>query len=156
LDNVATGAVADTIKTMLSIIVADTAGHRCALRGLNVGFADDAPADRNVAIQIKRIEDVSAGTAGTKTAVAVADIAKMDPGSIAPLMSGGRNYTVEPTAYDAEELFAQDLNDRGGIVKEWDFEDAPKFIADQLCGLCAAPRTANAATLSGGLLFQMY
>jgi len=155
-DDVATGTVADTFTTFAAIIVADTAGHRCRLRSLCIGPSDDAPADLNVGIKLARIADVSGGSAGTGTAVTTANMGKIDPGTPASLMSGKRDFTAEPTAYETEPLFAMGMNARGGLIKEWSEDGAPVVTQDQLLGLLACPRTTTAVKLSGSLEFEIY
>lgn len=157
-DDLPTLAVADDYKTMLSLIVADTAGHRARLRTLTVGFADDSPADNNVGLTIERIADVGGGSPGTLTAVAVGDIAKVDPGSIDSIVSGGRNYTVEPAAFETEPLWTMGLNDRGGLEKEWTVEEAAKFIVlqDQLLALRSCPRVAVLSRMNVTLGFEVF
>ena len=151
-----TGAVADTFKTLAGLIVPDTAGYRCRIRKLVVGFGDDAPSDRNVAIALRRVPDVGGGSDGSFTPVAVVNIPHADPESIDSLIPGGRNWTVEPNDYETEHLFVDDLNDRGGIVMEWDEEDAPKALRDMLIAVCGAPRTANASKITGTVEFELY
>ena len=154
--DVATGAVADTYKTLAALLAADVAGNQCRLLALNIGPSDDAPADVNVGIQIKRIADISAGGAGTKTAVSAANMGRPYVDTRDGVITGGRNYTVEPTAYETEPLFAMDFNLRGGFFKEWTAESAPVIKQDMLLGLLAAPRTAAAAKLSGSLEYEEF
>jgi len=155
-DDLATGTTADVFKTAASLIVADTVGHRCRLRSLNIGPSDDVPADQNITVKVSRIADVSAGTAGTKTAVTTANMAKKDPGSVDSLVSGGVNYTAEPTTYENESLFTQDMNARGGFLKEWSAKTAPIFTQDSLCGILVAPRATTAVRFSGSLEFEVF
>jgi hypothetical protein len=152
-DNVATGAAADTYKTMAAIRVADTAGHRVRLRALHVGPADDAPVDKCLAIKISRVADVSAGGAGTSTAVTPA---KKDVASTAALASAGKNYTVEPTTYETEALWQGAINSRGAISMVWSADDAPVVGQDALVGVLMAPRDAAAVTVSGSLEFEEF
>ncbi len=142
--NVATGEVADTFKTMLAVIAGDTAGYRGALRKLTIGPSDDEPKDLNVAVKLCRIDDLSAGNAGTKTAVTPV---QKDSLSRAAVLSGGKNYTGEPDTY-GNPIWEVDMNRRATIVMEWDEEQAPVINRDQLLGLLAAPRTAAAANLT--------
>lgn len=157
-DDIVTGAVADTFKTLAAILVADTAGHRVRLRNLIVGFAQDTPPDVPVALKIGRIADASAGTAGTAgNTVSTANMPKVDPGSIACLMTGPRAYSVEPTAYETEPLWSDDLNAHNGIIMPWpDPDERPRATQDMLIALLAAPRTAVAVAVSGTLEFEMY
>lgn len=150
----ATGAVADTYKTLASLIAADTLGHRVKLRKLTIMPASANPVDENCAVQLKRIADVSAGTPGTKTAVSAASISKFDPETIDSLVSGGINYTVEPTTYETRALWQASFNMRAGLVKAWPEDEAPKICRDQLLGLLAAPEDNSALDLNGSLEFD--
>ena len=155
-NDVATGAAADTFKTLAALIAADTAGHRCRLRALNVGPADDGPSDLNVELKIARIADVSAGGAGTTTAVTAANMGRPESVQRDGVITGGRNYTVEPTAYETEPLWTHGMNIRGGFFKEWGVEEAPVLETDQILGLLAAPRSAAAIRLSGTLIYEEF
>ena len=155
-DDIATGAVANTYKTLASLLVADTAGHRCRLRALTVGPADDSPPDVNIGLQLNRVSDISAGSAGTSTAVSGANMAKRDPGSLDSIVTGGIDHSAEPTTYDTEPVWAGAINARGAIVKEWGEAEAPIATQDMLLGLLVAPRTAAAVRCSGSLEFESY
>ena len=150
LNNWASGAVADTFATAIGLKAADTTGHRGRLRSLFVGPADDAPVDLNVCVKINRADNSIDGTSTAETP------AKRDSLSIASVMTGGVNYTVEPTVYETNELWAADFNRRGGILKEWSPEDAPSWGPDQTLGILAAPRTASAATLTITIEWEEY
>ncbi len=152
--NIASGAVADTFKTIAAIIAAATVGHRARLLSLQIGPAGDTPTDVAVAVKLNRTNQA---TAGTCTAVTAANMAKADKLSLDCLMSGGRNYTVEPTTYDTEAPFQLDFNLRGGFLKEW--VDPNQMICwgpSQTFGLLIAPRTAVAVEVSGTLEFEIY
>lgn len=151
-DDLSTGAVADTYKTLCAIIAGDTAGYRCRLRSISIGPADNTPQDLNVSIVIKRVDDVSAGSAGTGSA---ATPVPKDSLSRAAVITAKTNCSAEPSSYGSE-LYAIDLNRRNSLVKEWLPEDAPVINRDQLIGLLAAPRTAAAAVLSGVMEFEEF
>ena len=146
------GAVADTPKTIAAVQAGDTAGYRCRLRALAIGLSEDTPVDESIEVSVKRVDDVSAGGAGTKTAVTPTP---MDSLSRAAVCSAGKNYTAEPTTY-GEALFEVELNGRNSLVKEWSPEDAPVCNRDQLVGLLVAPRTANAREVTGSLEFEEF
>ena len=150
------GATKDLYTTIASLIVADTAGHRCRVLSINIGCDDDTPEDRVVSVKLARIADVSAGAAGTKTAVTGANMAKTDPNSVASIITGGRTYTAEPTAYETEPLFEQPFNLRSGFIKEWPENQAKIADRDMLIGVLVAPRTANIARVSGSIEFEVY
>ena len=151
---VATGATADTYKTIAALIAADTLGHRARLRKLTITPASANPVDEVCSVQIKRIADVSGGTPGTKTAVAAASISKADPETIDSLVSGGINYTVEPTTYETRALWQASFNMRAGLLKTWNEDDGPMICRDQLLGLLAAPEDNSALDLNGSLEFE--
>ena len=153
-DDVATSATINTFRTMVALIAADTLGFRCRLRKLMLGPSDDAPADLNLAVQLKRVDDVSAGGAGTAASNPVA--VPHDSLSRAAVITTGEDYVgVEPTTYGLP-LAQFELNRRNTIIVEWDADTAPVIGRDQLLGLLAAPRTAAAANLSGSLTFEEF
>jgi hypothetical protein len=153
-NNISTGAVADTFKSIAALIVANTVGHRARIRKLTVGFADDAPADRNVSIRLHRTNNATAGTAGST--ITTAAMPKKDSNSIDSLMSAGLNYSAEPTTFETHPVWQDELNDRNGLVVEWDEEQAPKVTQNQTMGFTAAPRAAFASILSGTVEFEIY
>jgi hypothetical protein len=131
------------------------AGTRARLRALTIGFADDAPGDRNVSIRLQRTDNAGAGTG--QTAIAAANMPKKDSGSIDSLLAGAFNYaTTEPTTFEANPLWTEELNDRNGLIKEWDEESSPKVIGAKTLCLRAAPRFAVASALSGCMEFELY
>lgn len=155
-DDLASSATINLFKTLASILVADVAGHRCRLLGLDIGPADDTPGDKNAAISIERVADVSATGSGTAgNTVSAANMPKVDPLGINCLMTGPRDYSSEPI-YAAEPLWIGGLNDRGFLQKFWDEDDAFEFHRDMLCGCLIAPRAAAVIRVSGVLLFETY
>lgn len=156
-EDVATGAVADVFKTLAALIVADTQGHRCRVRGLHVGPSDDTALDFNIAVRLSRILDVSAGSAGTSTPVTTALMPKHDPGSVDSLVSGGLNFTGEPSTYEARDLYVNGFNMRGGLINER-FDEDEKYVAtrDMIIALRFAPRTGTVMRVSGVILFEVF
>ncbi len=152
-DDIPTGAVINTFKTIAALIAADTVGHRCRLISLTAGPSEDSPKDLNVALQLKRIDSVSGGTAGT--AGGTPTPAKKDSLSRAAVITAKTNYSAEPTTY-GDVLWQADMNRRNTICKEWSPEDAPVITRNQHLGLLAAPRTAAATSLSGSLEFEEF
>lgn len=150
------GATKDLYTTIAALIVADTAGHRCRVVGINIGCDDDTPTDRAASVKLARIADVSAGTAGTKTAVTGANMGKSDPNSVASIVTGGIAYTVEPTAYETEALFAEPFNLRSGFIKEWPENQGKVADRDMLIGVLVAPRTANIVIVTVTIEFEVY
>jgi len=148
---VASGAVADTFKTLAAAIAADTAGHRARLRSLFVGPADQTPQDKNVCVRLIRTNNATAGTPGSSPTPT-----QLDPDSRASVLTAGTNYSAEPTALESTPCFAADFNLRGGLLKEWDEEDAPVIQRKQTMCVQAAPRTANAATLTITLVYEEF
>ncbi len=156
-DDVATSGTINTFKTMLAILAADTVGYRARLLKLSVGPSDDAPADLNVALQLKRVDDVSAG-GGVGTANSNPTPVAIDSLSRAAVITAGEDYLgggVEPTAYGSP-LWQIDFNRRNSIIMEWLPEEAPIISRDQVLGLLAAPRTGAAVNLSGYFLFEEF
>lgn len=149
-------ATKDLYTTIAALIVADTAGHRCRVVGINIGSDDDTPADRVASVKLARIADVSAGTAGTKTAVTGANMGKTDPNSVASIITGGRAYTVEPTTYETEPLFSEPFNLRSGFFKEWPENQGKLADQDMLIAVLVAPRTANIAIVTVTIDFEVY
>ena len=152
--DVASGAVADTFKTIAAMVCADSAENRVRLRSLNLGPTDDAPVDLNLGVRILRIADVSAGTSGTYSSVSTSSIAKVNSFQTNSLASGRIDYSAEPTTYETEPLWEHSFNARGGFIKEWSREGGPVIEADQLLGVLVAPRTASAIRVSGTLEFE--
>jgi len=149
-----TSAVADDYETAISIIVADTAGHRVRLRSLQVGQSDDSPTDENYSVRITRADRTGDGTAGST--IAAANVPKVDPSSLDCIATVGLAYTVEPSTLDTEESWAIECNSRGGFIKEWEPDMA--IIANQDTILCVqiAPRAAAAIQLSGTIEFETF
>jgi len=142
---------------MVAIIVPNTAGYRVRVRSVSVGPADTAPNDRNWSVALRRIASVSSGTAGTPGAsITAANIPKKDTSGPDSVATGATVYTVQPTTYEANPLWSDDCNDRGGIIKEWDQGGAPRAIHNQLIAICVTPRTANAAEINSTIEFEVY
>lgn len=156
-DDIVTGTVADAFKTAAAIIVADTIGHRVRLQSFYVGPADDTPLDKNIAIQIARIADVSTGTTGSGVAITSANMPKHDPGSVDCLASGAVNYSTEPTTFETKELWAGGMNMRGGLLVNLLDYDNDGFLAtrDMLLALRIAPRSTTALRVSGVCKFRV-
>ena len=151
------GASAGTYKTMAAFNVPNTAGLRLRVRSISVGPADTAPNDRNWSAAIRRVASVSSGSAGTPgTSISAANVPKKDTSGPDCIAGGGTIYSAEPTTFETNPLWQDDCNDRGGIIKEWDQNGAPKALANQLIALCIAPRTANAAEISGTIEVEVY
>ena len=149
--NVASGAVADTFKTLAAVIAADTAGHRARLVSLAAGTADDTPQDKNVCVRLIRTDNTAAGTPGSSPTPA-----KLDTDSRASVLTAGINYSAEPTSLESTPVFAVDFNLRGGLLKEWAPDDAPVLNKNQTLCVQAAPRTPNAATLTITLVYEEF
>lgn len=160
---VTSGASAGTYKTIAAIPIANTAGLRLRVRSIAIGPADAAPNDRNFNVALRRIASVSSGANSTTgTAINAVNVPKKDSGArnILGIADGSpaayTNYTTEPTTYDTHPVWQDDYNDRGGIIKEWDERGAPKFLANQLLGLCVAPRAAFAGEVCGTIEVEEY
>lgn len=156
--DVATGAVADTFKSMLALLAAATAGHRGRLLKLDIGPSSDAAADRNFGVRVARSNRT---TDGTDTTVTSANLGKCDPHSRDSIMTGGRDYTVEPTTLETEDLWAGDFNGRGGLLQVWDKDEAPSW-GDRATGngqsllVLMAPRTDAADSFTITVTWEEY
>jgi len=147
--NVLGDAVADADTTIAAVIAADTAGHRCRIREIALGFADDAPADLNMGVSLQRTDNTGAGTKTPFTAV------PLDSLSLASIISGGIDYTAEPTTY-GNPLWAIELHRQNSLIQQWAPEDAPICNRNETIGLVTTPRTAAAATMSGHIIFEEF
>ena len=148
---VATAAVAGTEKTIAEVINANTSGHRCRLLEIAVGPADAAPLDYNLGLSLQRDNAGAAAASGTGTAVTPAPL---DNDAVACVQTAKKNLSAEPT-YD-DELWRIEMNGRSTLVQQWAPEDAPVCQQDQLIGLVAEPRSANAHTISGHIIFENF
>ena len=147
--NVLGDAVADTDTTIAAVFTADTLGHRCRIREIALGFADDAPADLNMGLALKRADNTTAGTSTSVTPE------KCDSLSLASIISGAKDYTVEPTTYGLS-LWAIELHRQNTVLEKWSAEDAPICGRNELIGLITTPRTAAAGTMSGYIKFEEF
>jgi len=156
-ENISTSASASTYKTLAALLLADTAGLRIRLRSLAIAAAA-TPTDATLAVQLKRVADVSAGGAGTPNAtITTANIPKADANQANSPASGGTDYLtggVEPSTYETNALFQMEFNSRGGLIKEWPPSEGPMLNADQLLGLLVTNRAAAAVAVSGTLEFE--
>ena len=146
LDAGSTGAVANTFKTMLALIAANTAGYRARLFRLEVG-PGEAPQDESFSLKLWRTNNATAGTPGST--VTAANMPKFDSLSRDSIISGGLLYSAEPTTFDNQPLLQQDFNFRGGFL--WETDDPNKmfkFGLNQTLCVLAAPRVATARKLS--------
>lgn len=146
------GAVADTFTTLLTIVAANTQGHRARLRSLCIGPSDNNPADVNASFQLKRVDSVSGGSAGTATAVTPA---LKDSLSRASVLTSGKAHTVEPTTYGLP-TWEFDMNNRSSVIKEWAADDAPTVNLNQLLGLLVAPRTGSAQRFTVSMEYEEF
>ena len=158
-DDISSGAVADTYKTIAAIRAADTAGYRCFVSGLIIGPSEDAPADLNYSARLMRVDDVSAGSAGTAGSSPTPE--KVDSLSRAAVITAGLDYITggaEPSTYSTTGMFQLPLNRRNSFEGIWPTYDLSPMIVnrDQLAGLLVAPRTAAAVAVSGVIEFTEF
>jgi len=154
-DNIASGAVADTYRTVAALIVPDTAGNRFRLLSLAVGFSDDSPVDLHAGVMINRTDGTANGTAGSS--ITGANMPKKDPDSVDSIITGGLNYSGgEPTEYEDEEIWGIGLYGKSGFIKEWSELDAPIVTQDLVLGVLVCPRTAAAVTTTGSMEFEVF
>jgi hypothetical protein len=148
--NVLGDATGDADTTIAAIIAADTAGHRCRIREIALGFSDDAPADLNMGVSLQRTDNTTAGTAvGSPTPE------PLDSDSLAAIITAGVDYTDEPTTY-GDPLWAIELHRQNSLIKEWSQEDAPICSRNETVGLVTTPRTSAAASMSGHIVFEEF
>jgi len=164
-DNIACGAVADTYNTIAAAKVDNTAGHRIRIRRLTIGPADDTPDDRDIAVQLKRV-DLSASGASAGTAASTitsANIPKFDLDAVAAPFTGYVDFlsgtgAAEPSTYETNPPFQDAFNTRKGLNKEWAIDDADMIIVPQnyLVGILLAPRAALAMVFSGEMVVEWF
>jgi hypothetical protein len=151
--DIPTGAVANTLSTMVTAIAADTLGYRFWVSKITVGGSLDAPVDLPIEIALKRVNDVSAGGVGTANA-AVTPIPQ-DSLSRASILTAGEDYEtggVEPTTYGIA-LYQNEINGHNTLTEEWDFDNTPVICGrDMLVGLLCGPRTAALVRVTGELV----
>lgn len=137
------GNAADTFQTMAAGIVAAAETALVQLLGFNIAACTGAYSDEAFEVKVNRINDVSAGGAGTKTAITAANMPRQWSGMGDPSFTGGVLYTVEPTAYETNAIYHDVSNDRGRISHFWPEGTGPIMSDDQLIGLLMAPRFAG-------------
>lgn len=142
-------AVADADTTLAAIIAADTAGHRCRVRSIALGFSDGTPADENMGVSLQRTDNAGAGAKSAFTPV------PFDSDSLAAIITAGVDYTSEPTDY-GDPLWAIELHQQNSLIQEWAPEDAPVCNRNETIGLVTTPRVATAATMSGHIVFEEF
>jgi hypothetical protein len=148
--DVATGAVVDTFKTMLSMISANTDGHRGELQFFSVCGAGGDPQDIQVTCRINRTNNA---TAGTSTAVTPTSL---DPDSLATVITSGKNYSVEPTTYESSFALEAAFNARAGFTWSAPRGMGIKWKKNQTLAILCTPGTATATTLNLTAHFEQY
>lgn len=142
---VATGAVVGTYKSILGLKAANTVGHRGKVRRLSVGFGGEAAQDVNVSLRLTKTDNNSDGTSTAVTAKR-----KDESGMVVSVMTGGKNYTVEPDNVDSQHLWECGLNSRGSLVIDWG-EDGPVWGENETLLLQATPGAAAAVKMTATL-----
>ena len=156
-EDFATSATINTYLTAVACNATDTIGHRYRLRELDVHSADDTPVDKNLAVQVKRVENVTGGTTGTPgTTIAAGDMQRRDTLSVACPFGAGIEYTVEPTVYETIAIKQWEFNAHGGLIYGWSVADAPVCNRNQLIGVLVAPRANGALQVSGGIAIETF
>jgi len=157
--DVATEAVADDTKAMLAIYAGTTAGHRGRLLKLDIGPSNDSAQDLNFAVRVARYDRTGDGTAAAT--VISANLGKVDPHSRDSIMTGGRDYSVDPSAFETEDLWAAEFNARGGLLQVWDRDEAPSW-GDRTTGngqglaVLMTPRAATAGRFTITATWEEY
>ncbi len=147
--NIAGDATGDADTTIAAVFTDNTAGHRCRIREIALGFSDDAPADLNMGVSLQRTSNAGAGTTTPLTPV------PLDSDSLASLVNGAVNYTVEPTTY-GDPLWAIELHRQSSLAWQFAAEDAPICNQNELIGLVTTPRTSAAGSMSGHIIFEEF
>lgn len=145
VEGIATGAVANTFKTVLALKLADTLGHVATLRKLIIGGGGGAPLDKQVSLRLRK---TNLDGDGTSTPVNVNTIGKSRETQIASRIAAiGKNFTVEPTTMGTETYGGGAINDRGGLVLELPGDDGVTWGKGETLCLEAAPGEATAVNL---------
>lgn len=140
-----TSLTAATAKTVAAFSVNSTRRRR--LVGFELGFDSITAEDNSVLYEVIRTDGSTAGTATSRTPVAI------DQGDVAALCSGFVNYTAEPTTVTVvREGRVTPVG--GGIIYPFEFLDAiVATVANALLGirLTAAQGQSN---IRGTLTFE--
>jgi hypothetical protein len=164
-DDIACGATQNLYQTIAALKVDNTSGHRIRIRGLYVGPADDTPDDKDVGLQLARVDlSASGATAGVAaSSITAANMPKPDLGAKTAPAIGYVDFisptgAAEPETYEADPIFQRGFNIRQGLVREWGLEDEDLIVVPQnyLIGLLIAPRVATAFSFSGELTFEWF
>lgn len=149
-------AAKDTYVTCAAIIVPATQGYGARLRGFTVGMADETAQDIQMSVIVNRINDVSAGSAGTPgTTISAANLARPYSYENDGNLTVGLNYVgAEPSTFLTYPLFMMDFNSRGGYSHYFQDFDTPYAGEDQILAIRVAPRVATAAQVSGTIIFE--
>jgi hypothetical protein len=150
-DHLTTLAAADAIQTIASVFTADTLGHRCRIREIGLGCSEAAPVDLMIGVSLARTSNVGAGTTTSVTPE------KCDSLSLASIISGAKNYTVEPTTYGLA-LWAMEMHLQSTLLEKfgWTAEEAYPCNRNELIGLRVTIRTAVTRDLSGYIKFEEF
>ena len=140
-----TAASSSVWKTLISLKLADTTGHRARLRRLVLGGGDD---DDRIRIRVRRTNNAADGTS---TAVNVNTIGLSDPDQIASIMAAiGTNHSVEPTTFATGVVAGGAFNLRGTLVLEWGPGEGPLWGKNE--SMCfEALDTGTARTFNGSV-----
>ena len=149
-------ATADVYLTAAGCHATDTVGHRYKIREIDVHAADPTPLDKNLAVKLGHILDVSAGGAGTSTAISAANLPKRDSGQIDAPFGAGVKFTGEPTTYKTDQNKQWEFNAHSGLIYGWAFADAPVCNRDEMRTIRLAPRVAGAIITSGSMAIETF
>jgi len=158
-DDIASGGSANVYKTIAAVKVDNTTGARIRIRTLNVASSDDNPLDEAIRVQLIRIADVSAGSAGTfATTITAVNLPRTNPNDPDPFALARLNYSAEPTVFDTHPHDQWSFNDRGFLVDRWEQhdDDWPVALTDQLIALRIALSVASTAKVTGKIGFEMF
>lgn len=152
---VATLAVAGSLKTVLSVKVANTAGLRGRVTKIVVVPAEEAPQDVNLTVELNKSNNTTdGGTSATavtpkpvdKNSAASALTARKD------LQNGGA--ADEPTTMDTEPFTRGGCNGRGGYMETWPSGMGPLFGHNEAMNLRVAPGAAVAVKVNATIEWE--
>lgn len=145
VEGLTTGTTVGTFKTLVGLKLADTAGHRARLRRLILAGGGSAAQDIQVSARIAKTDNT---TDGTSTSVNTNTIGQSDDNDIASNVSAiGKNYSVEPTTIGTGLLGGGSFNTRGGLVLEWNHDEAPIWGKNETLLIQGSPGETTAANL---------
>ncbi len=151
-DALVTGSTANTYKTLIALIMPNTAGCIGRLRKVVMGPGGAAPEDLSVDIKIGITDSGGAGTPGSTPNVNTIQSHEQD--QRASVVSGlGINYSGEPSTFQTG-AGGFSMNSRATFSQEWPEGKGPKWGKNQTLCIKGAPGTSAAVHLSGTIEWE--